>query len=155
MSSTGNQDKVNITNKKAGYEYELLDKFTAGIQLFGSEIKSIRAGKASIKEAYCLFVQNELFVRNMDISIYKEAALNNHEPKRDRKLLLNKLELRKLRKKIDQKGLAIVPTRLYISSRGFAKLNISLAKGKKIHDKRESLKDKDTKREIDRGLKDF
>ena len=148
-------DKINITNKKAGYEYELIDKFTAGIQLLGSEIKSIRAGKASIKESYCLFVKGELWVRNMDISVYAQASINNHEPKRDRKLLLNKTELRKLRKKIDQKGLSIVPTRLYISDRGYAKLNIALAKGKKIYDKRESLKNKDTKREIERGMKDF
>jgi SsrA-binding protein len=146
---------INITNKKAGYEYELIDKFTAGIQLLGSEIKSIRAGKASIKESYCLFVKSELWVRNMDISIYTQASINNHEPKRDRKLLLNKIELRKLRKKIDQKGLSIVPTRLYISDRGYAKLSIALAKGKKIYDKRESLKKKDTKREIDRGMKDY
>jgi SsrA-binding protein len=148
-------DNINITNKKAGFEYELIDKFTAGIQLLGSEIKSIRAGKASIKESYCLFVKGELWVRNMDISIYAQASINNHEPKRDRKLLLNKIELRKIRKKIDQKGLSIVPTRLYISDRGYAKLNIALAKGKKIYDKRESLKNKDTKREIDRGMKDY
>ena len=147
-------DKINITNKKAGYEYELIDKFTAGIQLLGSEIKSIRAGKASIKESYCLFIKDELWIRNMDISEYAQASTNNHEPKRDRKLLLNKLELRKLRKKIDQKGLSIVATRLYISQRGFAKLNIALAKGKKIYDKRESLKNKDSKREMDRLLKD-
>ena len=147
-------DNINITNKKAGYEYELIDKFTAGIQLLGSEIKSIRAGKASIKESYCLFVNGELWVRNMDVSVYAQASINNHEPKRDRKLLLNKIELRKLRKKIDQKGLSIVPTRLYISDRGYAKLSISLAKGKKTYDKRESLKKKDTKREIDRLLKD-
>jgi len=148
-------DNINITNKKAGYEYELIDKFTAGIQLLGSEIKSIRAGKASIKESYCLFVNGELWVRNMDVSVYAQASINNHEPKRDRKLLLNKIELRKLRKKIDQKGLSIVPTRLYISDRGYAKLSISLAKGKKTYDKRESLKKKDTKREIDRGMKDY
>ena len=147
-------DKINITNKKAGYEYELIDKFTAGIQLLGSEIKSIRAGKASIKESYCLFIKDELWIRNMDISEYAQASTNNHKPKRDRKLLLNKLELRKLRKKIDQKGLSIVATRLYISQRGFAKLNIALAKGKKIYDKRESLKNKDSKREMDRLLKD-
>ena len=146
---------INITNKKAGYEYELLDKFTAGIQLLGSEIKSIRAGKASIKESYCLFIKSELWIRNMDISEYAQASMNNHEPKRDRKLLLNKIELKKLRKKIDQKGLSIVPTRLYISERGYAKLNIALGKGKKIYDKRESLKNKDTQREIDRGMKDY
>ena len=145
---------INITNKKASYEYELIDKFTAGIQLLGSEIKSIRAGKASIKESYCLFIKDELWIRNMNISEYAQASTNNHEPKRDRKLLLNKLELRKLRKKIDQKGLSIVATRLYISQRGFAKLNIALAKGKKIYDKRESLKNKDSKREMDRLLKD-
>ena len=148
------ESSINITNKKAGYEYELIARYTAGLQLLGSEIKSIRAGKASIKESYCLFIKSELWVRNMDISVYAEASINNHEPKRDRKLLLNKIELRKLRKKIDQKGLSIVPTRLYISERGYAKLNIALAKGKKIYDKRETLKNKDTKREIDRSISD-
>ncbi|MBL4735347.1 MAG: SsrA-binding protein SmpB [Flavobacteriales bacterium] len=148
------ESSINITNKKAGYEYELIARYTAGLQLLGSEIKSIRAGKASIKESYCLFIKSELWVRNMDISVYAQASINNHETKRDRKLLLNKIELRKLRKKIDQKGLSIVPTRLYISERGYAKLNIALAKGKKIYDKRESLKNKDTKREIDRSTSD-
>ncbi|MBL4578411.1 MAG: SsrA-binding protein SmpB [Flavobacteriales bacterium] len=148
------ESSINITNKKAGYEYELIARYTAGLQLLGSEIKSIRAGKASIKESYCLFIKSELWVRNMDISVYAQASINNHEPKRDRKLLLNKIELRKLRKKIDQKGLSIVPTRLYISERGYAKLNIALAKGKKIYDKRETLKNKDTKREIDRSISD-
>ena len=144
---------LNITNKKAGYEYELLDKYTAGLQLLGSEIKSIRAGKASIKESYCLFINGELWVRNMDITEYAQASINNHEPKRDRKLLLKKGELEKLEKKSSKKGLSIIPTKLFISARGFAKLNIALGKGKKLFDKRDSLKKRDSEREIDRSLK--
>ena len=144
------EQKVNIRNKKASFEYELLHKYTAGLQLTGTEIKSIRDGKASIKEAYCLFLEDELWVRNMDISEYSQGSYNNHEPKRDRKLLLKKQELYKLSKKSDEKGFSIIPTSLFISKRGFAKLEISLAKGKKLYDKRETLKKKDMKREIDR-----
>ncbi|MFL2565233.1 MAG: SsrA-binding protein SmpB [Parvicellaceae bacterium] len=147
--------KVEIKNKKAKFEYEFVETFTAGIQLFGTEIKSIRNNKASISEAYAVMVKNELFIRNMYIADYENGGHFNHESKRDRKLLLNKLELSKINKKIKNKGLTIVPTRLFISSNGWAKMNIAVAKGKKIYDKREDLKTKDIKREIDRKLKDY
>ena len=147
--------KVEIKNKKAKYEYEFIETFTAGIQLFGTEIKSVRNNKASIAEAYAVMVKNELFIRNMYIADYENGGHFNHESKRDRKLLLNKLELSKINKKIKNKGLTIIPTRLFISSNGWAKINIAIAKGKKIYDKREDLKTKDIKREIDRKLKNF
>jgi SsrA-binding protein len=147
--------KVEIKNKKAKFEFEFVETFTAGIQLFGTEIKSIRNNKASISEAYAVMVKNELFIRNMYIADYENGGHFNHESKRDRKLLLNKLELSKINKKIKNKGLTIVPTRLFISSNGWAKMNIAVAKGKKIYDKREDLKTKDIKREIDRKLKNY
>ena len=147
--------KVEIKNKKAKFEYEFVETFTAGIQLFGTEIKSVRNNKASIAEAYAVMVKNELFIRNMYIADYENGGHFNHESKRDRKLLLNKLELSKINKKIKNKGLTIIPTRLFISSNGWAKMNIAIAKGKKIYDKREDLKTKDIKREIDRKLKNF
>ena len=147
--------KVEIKNKKAKFEFEFVETFTAGIQLFGTEIKSIRNNKASISEAYAVMVKNELFIRNMYIADYENGGHFNHESKRDRKLLLNKLELSKINKKIKNKGLTIIPTRLFISSNGWAKMNIAVAKGKKIYDKREDLKTKDIKREIDRKLKNF
>ena len=147
--------KVEIKNKKAKFEFEFVETFTAGIQLFGTEIKSIRNNKASITEAYAVMVKNELFIRNMYIADYENGGHFNHESKRDRKLLLNKLELSKINKKIKNKGLTIVPTRLYISKNGWAKMNIAVAKGKKIYDKREDLKTKDIKREIDRNLKTY
>ena len=147
--------KVDIKNKKAKFEFEFVETFTAGIQLFGTEIKSIRNNKASISEAYAVMVKNELFIRNMYIADYENGGHFNHESKRDRKLLLNKLELSKINKKIKNKGLTIIPTRLFISSNGWAKMNIAVAKGKKIYDKREDLKTKDIKREIDRKLKNY
>ena len=147
--------KVEIKNKKAKFEFEFVETFTAGIQLFGTEIKSIRNNKASISEAYAIMVKNELFIRNMYIADYENGGHFNHESKRDRKLLLNKLELSKINKKIKNKGLTIIPTRLFISSNGWAKMNIAVAKGKKIYDKREDLKTKDIKREIDRKLKNY
>jgi SsrA-binding protein len=142
---------VNIKNKKAAFEYFLIENFTAGIQLTGTEIKSLRLGKASITEAYCVFVGNELFVRNMHISEYTYGTYLNHEPKRDRKLLLTKKELRKLLNKTKEKGFTIIPTAMYINDNGLAKIDISLAKGKKLYDKRESLKTKDSKMEIERS----
>ena len=147
--------KVEIKNKKAKFEFEFVETFTAGIQLFGTEIKSIRNNKASISEAYAVMVKNELFIRNMYIADYENGGHFNHESKRDRKLLLNKLELSKINKKIKNKGLTIIPTRLFINSNGWAKMNIAIAKGKKIYDKREDLKTKDIKREIDRKLKNY
>ena len=145
---------IKIKNKRARFEYFLTEEFTAGIVLTGTEIKSMREGKANITDAYCAFVGEELYVRNMHISEYTFGTYSNHEPKRDRKLLLNKRELRKIISKTREKGLTIVPTLFYINEKGLAKLNIAIAKGKKLYDKRDSLKDKDTKREIER-LKDF
>ncbi len=144
---------VTIKNKKASFQYEFLETYEAGLELVGTEIKSIRESKASIKEGYCAFKKGELFVFNIDITPYTDASFTNHEPKRPRKLLLNRQELDKLFKKKKDVGLTIVPTKLFINDRGFAKLIIALAKGKKIQDKRESLKSKDAKRQMDRALK--
>lgn len=144
-------NKFNIKNKKAGFEYFLLEKFIAGLVLTGTEIKSIRLGKASINEAYCAFVNFELFIKNMHIAEYDYGTYNNHEPRRDRKLLLTSRELKKLKSRLDEKGLTLVPTVLFLNDKGFAKLEIALAKGKKLYDKRESKKEKDVQREMDRG----
>ena len=141
---------TNIKNKKASYLYELLDKFVTGIVLTGTEIKSIRQGKASLQEAYCVLHGKELFIRSMNISRYKDAGANNHDPLRERKLLLKKQELKKIKKKLDEKGLTVIPLRLFINDRGLAKLEVSLAKGKKVFDKRNSIKEKDQKRDLDR-----
>ncbi len=144
-------NQINIKNKKAGFEFFLLENYTAGIQLTGTEIKSLREGKANFTDAYCLFVGKELFVKNLHIAEYTFGTYNNHDPKRDRKLLLTKRELRKLLVKTKEKGLTIIPTLLFINDKGLAKLDISIAKGKKLYDKRETLKTKDTKREMERG----
>ena len=141
------------TNRQAKYEYAFVDEYTAGIQLQGTEIKSIRNKDVSISEGYCTFIKDELFILNMHIGHYEQGTYNNHEPKRERKLLLNKTELKKLKAKLKDKGLTIIPTRLFISDNGYAKLNIALAKGKKIHDKRDNIKDRDVKREMDRAMK--
>lgn len=147
--------KVEIKNKKARYLYEFLDDFTAGIVLTGTEIKSIRNGKASIVEAYCVLKDGEVFIRNMYIAEYENGTHFNHNPRRDRKLLLNKIEIRKLEKKLKNEGLTVVPSKVFISDKNLAKVNIHLAKGKKIHDKREDLKAKDTKRDLDRLMKKY
>ena len=144
---------VEIKNKKAIFLYHLLDEFTAGIMLKGTEIKSIRKGKASIVEAYCKFEGNDLFVYNMNIAEYENAGWTQHNPKRPRKLLLNQTELNKLKKKLKDVGLTIIPTLLYINDKGLAKLDIAVAKGKKLYDKREDLKQKSQKRDIDRAMK--
>ncbi len=144
---------INIRNKRASFEYEFIEKFVAGIQLFGTEIKSIRAGKASLVDSYCYFSKNELYVIGMHISEYKFGSYYNHEEKRERKLLLNRKELNKLDRKTKESGLTIVPIRLFINERGFAKMEIALCRGKKHYDKRESLKQRDHKREIDRMMK--
>lgn len=144
---------INIRNKRASFEYEFIEKFVAGIQLFGTEIKSIRTGKASLVDSYCYFTRNELYVVGMHISEYKFGSYYNHEEKRERKLLLNRKELNKLDRKTKESGLTIVPVRLFINERGFAKMEIALCRGKKHYDKRESLKQKDHKREIDRMMK--
>jgi SsrA-binding protein len=149
------ENKVNIKNKQAYFEYNIIEKFVAGIMLTGTEIKSIRQSKASIKEAYCVVVKEEVFIRNMTINEYEKGGHYNHEPKRDRKLLLNRKEISKLSKGIEQKGFTIVPLHLFLSEKGLAKIEIALAQGKKLHDKRDSLKEKDVKRELDRIKKDF
>jgi SsrA-binding protein len=147
------QNNINIKNKKAYFEFEILETFTAGIQLQGTEIKSIREGKAGLVDSYCQFFGGELYVKNMHIAEYFFGNLQNHEAKRERKLLLNKKELHKLDRKVRETGLTIVPLRLYINEKGFAKIDVGLAKGKKIYDKRESLKENDSKRDIDRAMK--
>ena len=144
-------NEITIKNKKARHEFFLMQEITAGIQLTGTEIKSIRAGKASIADAYCSFSGEELFVRAMHIAEYTYGTHYNHEPKRDRKLLLTKRELKKLKIKVNERGFTIIPVVLFINENGLAKLTIALAKGKHAYDKRETLKQQDIKREIDRG----
>ena len=147
--------KVNIKNKRAEFEYTLVDTFTAGIVLTGTEIKSIRNGKASLVDTYCYFVNGELWVKNMHIAQYTYGSYNNHVERRERKLLLNKKELRHLESDAKTPGYTIVPTLLYIDENGRAKLNIALAKGKKEYDKRQTLKDKEDRREMDRAYKSY
>ncbi len=150
------QKNINIKNKRARFEYELLETFTAGIVLAGTEIKSIRYGKASITESFCEFNdRGELFVINMQIDEYSHASHFNHKPKAERKLLLNKRELKKLHKEVKTTGLTIVPLTLFINDRGLAKIQIALAKGKKLYDKRETIKDRDNKRNLERIKKSF
>jgi SsrA-binding protein len=144
---------VNIKNKKASFEYEFIDLYTAGLQLTGTEIKSIRNSKASITEAYCTFIKDELWILNMHIAEYEQGSYNNHDPRRPRKLLLNKTELNKLRVALRNKGLTIIALKIFMNPKGKAKINIALAKGKKLYDKREDLKEKDDKRMMDRALK--
>jgi SsrA-binding protein len=147
------QANINIKNRKVTFEYELIERFVAGMQLAGTEIKSIRNGKANLSDSYCQFYGSELFVKNLHISEYEMGTHNNHEAKRDRKLLLHRKELQKMGKKVKESGFTIVPVKLFINERGLAKLEIALAKGKKVYDKRETLKQKDAKREIDRMMK--
>ena len=144
---------INIKNKKAFFEYQIIDKFIAGIELKGTEIKSIREGKATITEGFCFFKNNELWIKGMHITEYKLGTYANHEPKRERKLLLNNQELNKISKKIQDQGITIVPLRLFISKKGWAKIEISTAKGKKLHDKRNTIKERDIKRDIEREQK--
>ena len=145
--------KVNIKNKRAEFEYTLIDTYTAGIVLTGTEIKSIRSGKASLVDTYCYFVNGELWVKNMHIAQYSYGSYNNHVERRERKLLLNKKELRRLESDAKTPGYTIVPTLLYIDENGHAKMDIALAKGKKEYDKRQTLKDKEDRREMDRVFK--
>jgi SsrA-binding protein len=150
------QKNVNIQNKRARFEYELIDEFTAGIVLTGTEIKSLRNSKASISESFCEFNEKgELFTVNMNIEEYAYGTRFNHRPKAQRKLLLNKKELKKLHKEVKNSGLTIVPLRLFINDKGFAKMRIALARGKKLYDKRETIKDRENKRDLDRVKKNF
>ncbi|HWL00159.1 MAG TPA: SsrA-binding protein SmpB [Parapedobacter sp.] len=144
---------IHIKNKKAYFEYHVLDTYIAGIGLLGTEIKSIREGKANINDAFCSFFENDLYIRNMHIAEYSHGSFYNHEAKRDRQLLLTKKELKKLKTKADERGFTIVPLRMFISNRGFAKVEIALAQGKKDFDKRETIKERDSKRELARVMK--
>ena len=145
------QKHVNIVNRKASFEYQFIDKYTAGIMLMGTEIKSIREGKVNMQDGYCVFTRGELWLHNVHISTYTEGTHYNHEPMRARKLLLNKNELRKLERGTEEQGVTIIPTRIFINDRGFAKAEVALAKGKKLYDKRQDIKEKDVKRELDRS----
>jgi len=150
------QKTINIQNKKARFLFEIIDTYTAGIVLTGTEIKSIRSSKASIAESFCEFNEKgELFVINMTIEEYAFGNYYNHRPKAERKLLLNRKELKKLLKEVQTSGLTIIPLRLFINEKGFAKVDIALAKGKKLYDKRETIKDRDNKRDLDRVKKIF
>jgi len=150
MAKEKQKKKVEITNRKAAFEYHFIQEFDAGIMLTGSEIKSIRSGNANLNDAWCIFQSGELWVHNMYIAEYEYGTDMNHLPRRNRKLLLRKPELRKLERKLKEKGSTIVPYKLYISDRGFAKLTIELATGKKSFDKRETIKAREDKRELDR-----
>lgn len=147
------QKKIEIKNRRASFDYSFIEKYTAGLVLVGTEIKAIREGKAALVDSYCYFRGGELFVKNMNISEYTEGNLYNHEPQRERKLLLSKQELNKLQKKMKDQGLTIVPVSLFTSDSGYAKLEIALAKGKKQHDKRDDIKAKDIDRDLQRRFK--
>lgn len=148
-------NKIEIKNRKARFEYEILDTYTAGIVLGGSEIKAIRLGKASIAESFCEFQNGELWVINMTVQEYANASYFSHQPKQARKLLLNRKELKKLEKEVNATGNTIIPLRMFLSVKGLAKLDIALAKGKKLYDKRETLKDRDNKRKLDQIKKEY
>jgi len=143
-------NKINIKNKKAYHDYEILEKYVAGLQLQGPEIKSIRMGKVSLVDSYCLFQGNELYVRGMQIAEYAWSSYNKHQPGRDRKLLLNRHELKKLQRKTRESGLTITTLRIFVADSGYAKLEIALARGKREYDKRETIKRKDTQRQMER-----
>lgn len=148
-------DKIEIRNKRATFDYEILDVLTAGLVLTGTEIKSLRSGKANLTDSFCIIEKDEAFVRNMHISEYEKGGHYNHDPKRERKLLLNRQEINKWHTKLKEKGLTMVPLKLFINPKGLAKLDVGLARGKKTYDKRESLKEKDAKRQMDRVRKEL
>ncbi len=143
-------DTISIRNRQASFQYELLDKLVAGIALMGTEIKSIREGKVNLQDGYCYFSNGEAFVKGINITPYSQGTHYNHEAARERKLLLKKSELNKLEARVEEKGLSLIPTRIFINERGLAKLEIAVARGKKLHDKRDSIKEKDLKRELSR-----
>ncbi len=147
------EKQINIKNRRASFEFDLLEKLEAGIMLLGTEIKSVRDGKVNIGDAFCYFRKEELWVRNLNIAVYAHGTFYNHEPLRERKLLLHKRELLKLLAKTKEKGYTIIPLRVYISERGMAKMEIALAKGRKIYDKRDNIKSRESKRDIDRAMK--
>ena len=145
--------EINIKNKKARFEYHLMDTYVAGIQLTGTEIKSIRNSKASILEAYCICENQEVWIRNMHVTEYENGSFYNHKPRADRKLLLNRKEIKQIEKFLQVKGNTLIPLRLFINEKGWVKVEIACAQGKKLHDKRQDLKAKDDRREMDRALK--
>ncbi len=147
--------KINIRNRRATFDYEILEEYVAGIVLVGTEIKSIRMGKASLTESYCYFERGELWIKGMNIAEYHWGTCNNHIPKRDRKLLLNKKELNKLERGLQDKGLTVVGLKLFLNDRGLAKVVVGLARGRKAYDKREHLKSNDAKREMDKAMKQY
>ena len=146
---------VNIRNKRATFDYEIIEEYIAGIVLVGTEIKSLRLGKASLVDSYCYFERNELWIRNVNIAEYTWGTCNNHVPKRDRKLLLNRKELNKLQRSLQDRGLTVVGLRIFLNDRGLAKVAIGLARGRKSYDKREYLKENDAKREMDKAMKNY
>ena len=150
MTAKRFSNEVNIRNRKAFFNYEILEKYIAGMVLKGTEIKSVREGKVNLTDGYCYFNGDELFVKGISISTYKQGTIYNHEPERERKLLLKRAELKKLKSKTDERGLSLIPIRVFTTARGFAKLEIALAKGKKTHDKRESIRERDSRRELAR-----
>tara|TARA_B100001029_G_scaffold177949_1_gene183585 strand:+ start:123 stop:575 length:453 start_codon:yes stop_codon:yes gene_type:complete len=145
--------KIEILNKKAKFSYDIQSLYEAGIQLNGTEIKSIRNNDANIKDSYCIIIDNEVFVKNMHIAKYKLSMIDNYESKRDRKLLLNRSEINKIQKMIQEKGMSVIPTKLFINNKGFAKLEIGIGKGKKLFDKRETIKKRESQIEIERTKK--
>ncbi|MBO7185528.1 MAG: SsrA-binding protein SmpB [Alistipes sp.] len=145
---------VNIRNKRATFDYEIIEEYIAGIVLVGTEIKSLRLGKASLVDSYCYFERNELWIRNVNIAEYTWGTCNNHVPKRDRKLLLNRKELNKLQRSLQDRGLTVVGLRIFLNDRGLAKVAVGLARGRKSYDKREYIKSNDAKREMDKAMKD-
>ncbi|HEY9008870.1 SsrA-binding protein SmpB [Ohtaekwangia sp.] len=143
-------DNINIKNRQASFQYELLDKYIAGMVLTGTEIKSIREGKVNLQDGYCYLSNGEMFVKGINITPYAQGTHYNHDATRERKLLLKRSEIKKLEGKVEEKGLTLVPTRLFINDRGLAKLEIALGRGKKLHDKRDSIRERDAKRELSR-----
>jgi len=150
MSKQRFSNDINIKNRQAGFEYELLDKYVAGMVLMGTEIKSIREGKVNLQDGFCYLSNGELFVKGVNITPYAQGTHYNHSATRERKLLLKRAELKKLETKVEEKGLTLIPTRLFINDRGLAKLEIAVARGKKLHDKRDSIKEREAKRELSR-----
>lgn len=151
MSKERFSDNINIKNRQAHFTYELMDKFIAGLVLKGTEIKSIKEGKVNLQDGHCYFNNGEIFAKGINITPYAQGTHYNHEANRERKLLMKRSEIRKLESKVEEKGLTIVPLRLFINERGFAKLEIALARGKKLFDKRQTIKERDVKRELDRN----
>ena len=155
MAKNSKSQSVSISNRKARFEYEILEVYTAGLQLQGTEIKSLRSGNANLAEAFCYVKEAEVWVTGMYIAEYSYGSYLNHEPKRLRKLLLNKKEIKSIDSALQDVGITIVPLKLFINAKGWAKIEIALARGKKLHDKRQDLKQKDDKRQMDRALKDY